>query len=77
MRGGVQKARGDKRLCRGKELYFNPTGLAAVKKFIRFNGGGERLQIGEYRRRIDDVGANEIDELRNIFAVIAVALGGC
>ena len=63
--------------CGGKELDFDPAGLAAVEEFVRINRGSEGLKIGEHRGRIDDVGANHIDQFWDVLPVIAVAHALC
>src|SRR5258708_5538958 len=57
----------------GEEFDFDPAGFAAVEKFVGIDGGREGLEIGQHRRGIDDIGANQIDELGNVFAMIAIA----
>ena len=47
-------------LCGGKKFDFDPAGFAAVKEFVGIDRGGERLEIGQHRERIDDIGSNHI-----------------
>src|SRR3954468_18676728 len=57
----------------GQQLHLHPALLAPVEGLIGLDRVGERLGLREDHGRIDHAGRDEVDELRQVFAVRRVA----
>src|SRR3954470_15685071 len=55
------------------QLDLHPAGLAAVELLVRLDGVADRLVLGEELARVDGAGAYQLDQLRQVGAVVAVA----
>src|SRR5205814_10641165 len=55
------------------QLHFHPAGLAAVELLVGLDGVADRLVLGEELARIDRARPDELDQLRQVRPVVAVA----